>query len=115
MMLAAPPRANTGAFEPKIAVAIAATARDNFRDVFMPSSLLRRRPITGFAEKSIFRPGRSESGGQRLPYGTYAAVNVSVTQLKRGEFVMASAHCAGMTLQLVRPDIRQSCILLAPV
>src|SRR5664279_4322991 len=25
------------------------------------------------------------------------------------------AHCAGMTAQLVRPDIRQSCILLAAV
>lgn len=25
------------------------------------------------------------------------------------------AHCAGMTLQFVRPDIRQSCILLAAV
>ena len=78
-MLAAPPRANTGAFESRIAVAIAATVRDNFRDVFMASSLVTRRPIAVSPKKVYSGRASPKAAGKVLPHGTYAAESVSVT------------------------------------
>ena len=71
MMLAAPPRAKTGALEPVIMVAIAATARDNFRDVFMPSILVGPRPVMGFAAKPPVQAGPvRQAAGPALPKPT---------------------------------------------
>ena len=40
MIFAAPPRAKTGALEPRIAVAIAAAVREHFRDFFISDLLV---------------------------------------------------------------------------
>jgi hypothetical protein len=58
MMLAAPPRAKTGALEPRIAVAIAAAARDNFRNSFMSNILVWRHLVIGTAENQLYQMGR---------------------------------------------------------
>jgi hypothetical protein len=44
MMFAAPPRARTGALEPATVAAMAATVRDNLRDVFMSRILVPCHP-----------------------------------------------------------------------
>lgn len=113
MMLAAPPRARTGTLEP-IAAAIAATIRKQFREFFMPGTLLWRRRITGRVEKPSGGRGMPPSGAHHLPQSHLRGGTATVTQILRGKSVMAT-HCAGMTLQLLRPDIRQSCILLVAV
>lgn len=73
MMLAAPPRATTGALEPMIAVAIAATVRKQFRDLFMQGSLLRVTGSSVRRKKVYGSHAVPPSGAQHLPEAVYVA------------------------------------------
>jgi hypothetical protein len=90
MMLAAPPRAKTGAQEPNTAVASAAMVSEHFRHFFMSNILVWRRPMIGCAEipcvevMPLRRAACSASPQSHLRGGT-----ATVTQIKRGKSVMA--------------------------
>ena len=100
MMFAAPPRARTGALEPRIAVAIAAIARDNFRDFFISSILVCRHLVIGSASwpscRRACRPERTVLSDRAVPSrGVHSPPQallrtgpVPVTHIKRGKSVM---------------------------
>ena len=89
MMLAAPPRAKTGAPEANTAVASAAMVSEHFRDCFLSNILVWRRPMIGCAEIRCtevmpYAERRTGPSQSHLRGGT-----ATVTQIKRGKSVMA--------------------------